>query len=221
MGARESFKGRGVTRLCHFTKLQMLTHILSTSEGILASDSIRSDVKTVTDADRYDGELQYVCCSVEYPNSWFLRKAQQRNTDQIFQEWVVLYISLGIFDYRDTKFCACNAARNYGSYIFSDSSRLGTLFSSPTVLGRQRDRNMLSCCPTDDQAEVLVKECVPRSYLTGIAVGNDDVATRVSAILTTFSVPDIHIFIAPDVLSTRWSEIVRTGRRPREILFES
>jgi hypothetical protein len=221
MGAREILENRGVTRLCHFTKLQMLTHILSSNEGILASDSIRSDIKTVTDADRYDGETQYVCCSIEYPNSWFLKKAQERDTDQIFREWVVLYIDLGILDYRDSKFCACNAARNRGSYIFDDPNRLENLYSSPTVLGRQRDRNMLSCCPTDDQAEVLIKESIPRSYLMGISVGNEDIAARVSAMLATFAVPGKQILIAPDVLSTRWSDIIRTRRRPNEILFES
>lgn len=221
MGARESLKEHGVTRFCHFTKLQMLTHILSTNQGILASDSIRSDVKTVTDSDRYDGELQHVCCSIEYPNSWFLRQAQERDTDQIFREWVVLYIDLGILDYRDAKFCACNAARNFGRYIFSDLVRVGTLFSSPTILGRQRDLKMLKCCPTDDQAEVLIKDSVPRSYITGIAVGNDDVAARVSSMLATYFVPDKQIFIAPDVLSTNWSNIVRTGKRPNETLFES
>ena len=117
MGAREFLEARGVTRLCHFTKLQLLTHILSSDEGILASDSIRSDVKTVTDTDRYDSELQYVCCSIEYPNSWFLRQAQQRNSDQIFRDWIVLYIDLRILDYRDAKFCACKR-KGCGSYIF-------------------------------------------------------------------------------------------------------
>ena len=67
----------------------MLTHILSSNEGILASDSIRSDVKTVTDINRYDGELEYVCCSIEYPNSWFLSKAQQRDT--------IKYLEIGLY----------------------------------------------------------------------------------------------------------------------------
>ncbi len=220
MGAHNFLKDRGVTRLCHFTKLQMLTHILSPNEGILASDSIRSDVKTVTDCDRYDGELQYVCCSIEYPNSWFLRQAQQRDTDQVFRDWVVLYIDLGILDYRDAKFCACNAGKSRGRYIFSDLNRLGTLYSSPTVLGRQRNPKMIKCCPTDDQAEVLIKDSVPRSYIYGIAVGNNDVGARVAAILTTFSIPDKRIFVAPDVLNTNWSNIVRNGGRPKETLFE-
>ena len=110
--------------------------------------------------------------------------------------------------------------QNWGKYIFSDLSRLETLYSSPTVLGRQRDSNMLNCCPTDDQAEVLIEDSIPRNYLTGIAVGNDDIAARVSAILATYSVPNKKIFISPDVLSTNWSAIVRNGGKPNETLFE-
>jgi hypothetical protein len=217
--AHEFFKARGVTRLCHFTKLKMLTHILTSNEGILASASIRSDVKTVIDINRYDGELDYVCCSIEYPNSWFLREAQQRDTDQIFSDWVVLYIDLGILDNRDTKFCACNAGKGCGSHIFNNLGELKKLYSSPNIFRRYRTPRMLSCCPTDDQAEVLIKDNIPIKYITGIAVGNDDIAARVSAILTTYSIFDKQIFIAPDVVSTNWSTIVRTGRRPNEILY--
>ena len=90
MSVYSVLQSRGVTRLCHFTKLQQLTHILSSGEGILASNSIRPDIKNVADQARYDGELNYVCCSVEYPNSWFLNKAIQRDTDTIFNEWVVI-----------------------------------------------------------------------------------------------------------------------------------
>jgi hypothetical protein len=41
-----------------------------------------------------------------------------------------------------------------------------------------------------------------------------------SSILATYSIPDKQIFVAPDVLSTNWSNIVRTGRIPKETLFE-
>ncbi|MCM1145466.1 MAG: DUF4433 domain-containing protein, partial [Lachnoclostridium sp.] len=111
MGALDILKSRGVSRLCHFTKLQNLTHILSSESGILASNSIRSDIKNVTDEERYDNELNYICCSVEYPNSWFLKKAIENNRDQIFRDWVVLYIDLDILAYKKAKFCPCNASK--------------------------------------------------------------------------------------------------------------
>ena len=62
---------RGVTRLCHFTRLQKLCHIIETEQGILATSAITFDTKDVTDANRYDGELNHVCCSIQYPNSWY------------------------------------------------------------------------------------------------------------------------------------------------------
>ena len=66
MNGYDILVARGVTRLCHFTKLQNFTHIILSAEGILASSSIRQDVKNVIDKERYDGELDYVLlfCSV-------------------------------------------------------------------------------------------------------------------------------------------------------------
>ena len=80
MTAYEILIDRGVTRLCHFTKFQSLTHILSSDYGVSSSSLIRQDMKNVTDKERYDGELNYVCCSVQYPNSWFLKKAMEALT---------------------------------------------------------------------------------------------------------------------------------------------
>ena len=89
MSAYDILSSRGVTRLCHFTKLQSFTHIITSPEGILSSDSIRQDTKNVLDSARYDGELDHICCSIQYPNSWFLNKAIERNSDQIFKDFIV------------------------------------------------------------------------------------------------------------------------------------
>ena len=60
---------RGVTRLCHFTKIKSFVHILNSNSGILATNSIPLDVKAQNDLCRCDGNLDYICCSIEYPNS--------------------------------------------------------------------------------------------------------------------------------------------------------
>ena len=96
MSGYERLKSREVSRLCHFTKLQNLTHILATEDGIIASGSIQQDTKNVNDIARYDGELDYVCCTIEYPNSWFLNSAIRSDIDKIFKDWVVLCIDLDI-----------------------------------------------------------------------------------------------------------------------------
>lgn len=221
MKALEILKSRGVSRLCHFTKLQSLTHILSSERGILASNSIRSDTKNVTDTERYDGELNYICCSVEYPNSWFLKKAIEKNQDQIFMDWVVLYIDLSVLAYKEAKFCPCNASRGYGKYIDNNMENIETIFKMQTSTFRYpRTPNMLACCPTDGQAEILIKDSIPRNYLFGIVVGNEEIAKSVYAILKIFEVEHINIYISPDVLMPNWNNMVREGYKPNEILYD-
>lgn len=218
MGAYDILLSRGVTRLCHFTKLQSFTHIISSEEGVLASSSIRQDTKNVNDTARYDGELDFVCCSVEYPNSWFLNCAKESNYDPIFNDWVVLYIDLGILKDKHIKFCPCNASRDKGAHINKNADEIESIFSlSIPTFRYPRARQMLSACPTDGQAEILVEGNVPRKYIKGIALGNEDVAKRVYAMLKLYDMNDISLYIAPDVLTPKWSQLARNGRRPREI----
>ena len=215
MSAFDNLKVRGVSRLCHFTKFQSLTHIISSSNGILASGSIRSDTKNVIDAERYDGELDHVCCSVEYPNSWFLQNAERNNADQVFRDFLALYIDLDILNHRELKFCPCNASTDRGRYITDD---VNALFLNPVQCKRlfYRDPNMLSCCPTDGQAEILIKENIPRKHIIGIAVGTEDIARRIYAMLKIYELEQIPIFLAPDVLTPNWSKAIKSGRRPYE-----
>lgn len=207
---------RGVTRLCHFTKLKDLTHILLSDDGIVSSIAIRPDVKDQKDPERYDGELDYVCCSIEYPNSWYLRRAQQRDADHVFRDWVTIYIDLDILNYRDVKFCPCNAATHCGAHILSDKSKICDLYSSPNVVNRVRSPKMLQCCPTDDQSEILIRDNIPYSFFSGIAVCNETVAQQVYSIIRTCEKKPLPIYIAPDVLNTNWSSSIRAGIRPEE-----
>ena len=46
MSAYDILSSRGVTRLCHFTKLQSFTHIITSLEGILSSNFIRAFLKS-------------------------------------------------------------------------------------------------------------------------------------------------------------------------------
>ena len=192
MSAYDVLTARGVTRLCHFTKFQSLTHIINSADGILASDSIRQDTKNVNDTARYDGELDFVCCSVQYPNSWFLQKAMQRDSDKIFKDWVVLYIDLNILRKKSAKFCPCNASKSGGAYISSNIDNIDSIFAASVSTFRYpRPQKMLSCCPTDGQAEILIEKSIPREYIDGIAVGDEDTAKRVYALLKMCNVTHI------------------------------
>lgn len=218
MSGYDELTARGVTRLCHFTKLQSLTHILASADGIVASSAIQQDTKHTNDSFRFDGELDHVCCTIEYPNSWFLNKAIQNNMDNIFREWVVLCISLDVLLHRSAKFCECNASSKCGKYIRSDMSQIGDIFALEVPsFQHKRSPKMLSCCPTNGQAEILIKDNIPRQYIKRIIVGNHDVAKNVYAMVKLYAIPDIPVYIAPDVLSPTWSGIIKQGRRPSEI----
>lgn len=217
--AYEYLVSRQVTRLCHFTKTQSLVHILTSEDGILATQFIISKELHQNDMDRRDRRKDYVCCSVQYPNGWYWRKARDRNLDKVFQEWLVLTIDVRIIRDAAFQFCCCNAASASGSYIQSNGEQISTMFSSPTPFGaRQRTPSMLPCCPTDDQAEILIYRNVPYRYITGIIVGNEASADHITAILKTVG-KKLPVWIAPDVCNTQWSSKVRTGQVPLEIPY--
>ena len=89
---------RGVTRICHFTSTVNILHIIQSSDGILATDLIKGETKRQNDKLRCDNLLDYVNCSIEYPNYWYWR--QIKDKDPIFRDWVILYISLDILKHR-------------------------------------------------------------------------------------------------------------------------
>ncbi len=217
MNACDILIKRGVTRLCHFTKFQSLTHIICSANGILSRESIRQDIKNVVDEARYDGELDYICCSVQYPNSWFLDIAMNRNTDKLFEDWVVMYIDLDILRYRDAKFCPGNASKNNGAYINNHMEKIDEIFADKVpTFSYSRTKQMPRFCPTDGQAEILIKDNIPRKCIIGIAVGSEDVAKRVYAMLKINNRSEIPIYIAPNVLTTEWSKMIRNGYMPNE-----
>ena len=82
MGACELLQSRKVTRLCHFTKVSSLTHILLNESGILASSSV-NDKEFINDSERYDGNSDYVCCSIQYPNWWYYNKVEKQNKRKV------------------------------------------------------------------------------------------------------------------------------------------
>ena len=145
----------------------------------------------------------------------------QNNPDKIFSEWVVLYIDLNILEYKNTKFCPCNASRANGAYISKNMDNIDSIFASTvSTFAYPRTSKMLSCCPTDGQAEILIENNIPRKYIQAIAVGNEDVAGRVYSILKMYNQKHISIYIAPDILTAKWSHMIKKGCSPNEIRCE-
>ena len=210
---------KDVTRICHFTKAVSLLHILTSSDGILATNFLNEQQKRNNDLERLDNNLDFVNCSIEYPNTWYLKRV--RDNDPIFKDWVIIFIDLNSLKNKQLKFCPCNAATANGKYIDSEYSTLVNMYNP--VLNykwlRKRTAKMLPCCPTDDQAELLIHKNIELSNITGLAVTNEMIAFEVDARCKILNVATPPIFIAPDLFETKCSDLIRRGIRPQEVLF--
>ena len=111
---------RRITRLCHFTRLKLLGRIISDHE-ILSNQELMNRGQTVCRNDyyRHDGHLDYLSCSVQYPNLFVLDKFRQRRDSD--DSWVVVLLDPNLLESSSTRFSPVNAATDKGLF----SSKLG------------------------------------------------------------------------------------------------
>jgi hypothetical protein len=221
---RREAKQRGITRLCHFTPSRNLIHIASGEKGILATKKLNGtegSVFTPTDLQRLDGHEGYISCSIEYPNVWYFDKARAK--DVLFKDWVVLLINPKYLWLPGTHFCPRNAASNYGSSVSEGESAFLALFAVSVVgaYGKSftRTPNHLPCCPTDEQAEVLIPDQIVMADILAIAVATETQAKDEVARLRLVNVPDerFKFVVAPGLFEKdTLSKLIRSGKRPIE-----
>jgi hypothetical protein len=165
---KREVESRGIRRLCHFTPSRNLVHILTGTTGILATKKLQENERNIftqTDLERLDNHEGYICCSIEYPNAWYFDKA--RSKDLLFKDWVVMFINPQYLWLPSTRFCPRNAASGYGSGIAEGEEAFLAMFANsvPGSGGRTftRGSTHLACCPTDNQAEVLILDQIGMS----------------------------------------------------------
>lgn len=224
---RREAERRGITRLCHFTPSRNLVHIVGGPTGILATGHLNADeriVYTPTDLQRLDGYPDYISCSIEYPNSWYLDTA--RSQDVLFKDWVVLLIHPRFLWMPGTLFCEHNAAGNRGRDVRGGQAAFSALFADSVVGSKSRtftrSAKHLVCWPTDDQAEVLVPDRIDPSDILGIVVSNETQAKNEAVRFSYLGVlPDrFPIIICPTFYNKRHlSNALRSGRRPTEAVW--
>ena len=223
---RGSAQKRGITRLCHFTPSRSLVHIATDPKGLLASARLRADDKAVfnpTDRERLDGCPDHVCCSIQYPNAWFFRKA--RGMERLFDDWVVLLFKPHHLWAVGTKFCFRNAAANFGNDVDEGACAFEAMFA-PSVIGAYdrtygRSGSHPAWLPTDEQAEVLIPDRVAREDILGIGVVDESQARREHARLTQLLVKVPPLIVAPDFFRPQaLSSQLRAGIIPAEVCYE-
>jgi hypothetical protein len=216
---------RGITRLCHFTPSRNLAHIASGEEGIFATKNLNKDERrifTPTDLKRLDGHEGYISCSIEYPNVWYFDKARARET--LFKDWVILFIDPRYLALLGTRFCPRNAAANYGREVVGGEQGFFALFAD-SIAGAgsnnfRRSTTHLSCCPTDDQAEVLIPDQIAKKDILAIGVKTETQAKNEAVRFRLMSLPtdSFRFIIAPNLFEKQTlSQLIRSGKKAKEI----
>ena len=220
---RKAAIGRHITRLCHLTPSRNLVHIATDPMGIVASDSLAGNNEAIfnpIDNERLDGFSDHVCCSIQYPNAWYLRKVRRR--DNIFLDWVILLLKPDLLWYPGTKFSPRNAAASHGSLVLEDMEGFNSMFAEKTsgAYGKTFSRgvNHPTFLPTDEQAEVLIPNAVGPDKIIGVVVQDEDQAKREMARMETLDARLARYIVAPDLFDPqRLSDVLRSGRHPSEV----
>lgn len=218
---------RGITRLCHFTPSRNLGQILSGRVGILSTRKLRDDERNVfapTDLLRLDGFPDHISCSIEYPNAWYFDRA--RSKEVLFRDWVILFIDPKYLWLEGTKFCQRNAAASRGTQVAVGERAFNMLFENSVsgAYGNRYTRTNLTlpCCPTDEQAEVLVPDVVAMGDILGIAVPTSEQAQNEVIRLKLMGVADgflksLRFSVAPVLFEKfQLSSSLKKGKRPPE-----
>ncbi len=213
---------KGITRICHFTQSRNLAHIFDDPLGLCSKRTLlQHDMPhNPTDMDRYDGRDDLICCSIEYPNTYYFAKVREQ--DHLFPDWVVLMIEPSYLWHPETCFCPCNAAKSRGHYIQTGICGFRSLYEdSPPGTTFSRRGTHLPAAPTDIQAEVLLKDPIPLDSIIGIAVHTEEQALReICRLKLQGIILDKPIYIAPEFFNrASLSKLIQRGVRAEETIY--
>lgn len=190
---------RGIEHLIHFTPTINLLSIFE--QGKLLSRALleQSDIDQTdifdyiefTDEIRFD-DKSFINLSIQHPNSFLFNRFRQKTANQHHIYWCVLKIDKKYIYQADTLFSVTNAAnshnkRNVGvtgdlekfKMLFSNSLQVVTSYNSRTV----SRNNLKAKYPTDEQAEVLVKNEIAISDILQVCFKDEkDLATGKAAL---------------------------------------
>ncbi len=164
---------RGIEHLIHFTPAINLLSIFEQEKLLSRALLERFDIDQTdifdyvefTDEIRFD-DKSYINLSIQHPNSFLFNRFRQKTAKESHIFWCVLKINKKYIYQKDTLFSVTNAAnshnkRNVGvtgdiakfRMLFANSLQIVTSYNSRTI----SRNNLPTKYPTDEQAEVLVK----------------------------------------------------------------
>ncbi len=196
---QKEIEERGIEHLIHFTPTINLLSIFE--QGKLLSRTLLEqfdidqtdifDYIEFTDDIRFD-DKSFINLSIQHPNSFLFNRFRQKTANEHHIYWCVLKIDKKYIYQADTLFSVTNAAnshnkRNVGvtgdiakfRMLFANALQVVTSYNSRTV-----SRNNLNAkYPTDEQAEVLVKNEIAISDILQVCFKDEkDLATGKAAL---------------------------------------
>ncbi|MEW7401426.1 DarT ssDNA thymidine ADP-ribosyltransferase family protein [Elizabethkingia anophelis] len=193
---------RGIEHLIHFTPVINLLSIFE--QGKLLSRALLEkfdidqtdifDYVEFTDEIRFD-DKSYINLSIQHPNSFLFNRFQQKTANEHHIYWCVLKIDKKYIYQLETLFSITNAANSYNKknvgvtggivkfrMLFENSLQVVTSYSSRTIVRN----NLKSKYPTDEQAEVLVKNEILVSDILQVCFKNEQDLAAGKAALNGF-----------------------------------
>lgn len=212
---------RNVTRLCHFTKSINIPHILSDFNAILATDEIPEYYRDTNDKRRLDGKKEYICCSIEYPNVYYLNEI--KDNDKLFNEWVIICIDPAVVLENEVFFSKVNAATERGKYILPGLKGLKSIYDENIITSkrsRQRSDKLPVACATDIQAEAMILGKIDKKYIKSFIFQNEEQAKKEYIRMDLLGIgKDIEIKICPDMFKKELGGKLNKGYIPKEIEY--
>ncbi|REC42599.1 DarT ssDNA thymidine ADP-ribosyltransferase family protein [Chryseobacterium sp. 5_R23647] len=206
---------RGIEHLIHFTPAINLLSIFEQdkllSRALLEQFDIDQtdifDYVEFIDEIRFD-DKSFINLSIQHPNSFLFNRFRQKTAEESHILWCVLKIDKKYIYQKDTLFSITNAAnshnkRNVGvtgdiakfRMLFANSLQIVTSYNSRTV----SRNNLPTKYPTDEQAEVLVKNEILVSDILQVCFKDENDLAMGKAALSDYNtsnfVVDASLFI--------------------------
>lgn len=177
---------RSVRHLVHFTHIDNLTSIVK--QGILPRSSVK-EKGIVSDGMRLDGNEEYGCFSLTYPNYLMLYQKRKKSPDQ----YIILMIAieaLSEIKEEDILFFPGNAARSdLRGKDGHEKTAIEAMLENKILSGdgisiRREEQRLESQYTTDPQAEVQVKSIIPAKYIRTIYVEDNEMKNRAKSLVS-------------------------------------
>lgn len=175
LSVAEALERVRVTRIVHFTPAKNLWGIF-TDEMIRTSEDLaaNADSYCVTDPERLDRRRTHTCCSFEYPNAYYQRKARSKTPLINYPDWVCLILNRELAKRRGTLFAPCNAAKNSGAFLAEGGQAVHDCWANPSIPNQYPRRpTHHPAVPTDLQAEVLIPGAIDLSECSAIVAATE------------------------------------------------